>query len=97
MIKTLTSVGNSKAVILPSEMVRKYKLERVIIEETEDGILIRPAIQHTDFKKAIEKLRRNKAGLYKGMEAQANDPETIRYYSNYANDFSNVDLNILGE
>ena len=97
MIKTLTSVGNSKAVILPSEMIKKYKLQKIVIEETEDGILIRSAVQHTNFQKAIEKLRKNKVALYKRMEAQASDPETIKYYSKDANDFSDVDLNILEE
>ena len=97
MIKTLTSVGNSKAVILPSEMVKKYKLERVVIEETDDGILIRSAVQNTNFQKAIEKLRKNKATLYKRIESQANDPETINYYAKSANNFSDVDLDIIEE
>ena len=97
MIKTLISVGNSKAVILPSEMIKKYKLEKVVIEETEEGILIRSAVQNTNFQKAIEKLRKNKAALYKRIESQANDPETIKYYSKEANDFADVDLNILEE
>ena len=97
MIKTLTSVGNSKAVILPSEMVKKYKLEKVIIEETDDGILIRSAVQNTNFQKAIEKLRKNKTALYKRIESQANDPETIKFYAKRANNFSDVDLDILEE
>ena len=97
MIKTLTSVGNSKAVILPSEMVKKYKLEKVIIEETDEGILIRSAVLDTNFQKAIEKLRKNKAALYKRIESQANDPETINYYAKSANNFSDVDPDILEE
>lgn len=94
MIKTLTSVGNNKAVILPSEMVKKYNLDKVVIEETEDGILIRSAVQKTNYKKAIEKLRKNKAALYKRIEFQANDPETIKYYAKSANNFSDVALDI---
>lgn len=97
MVKTLTSVGNSKAVIIPSEMIKKYKLEKVIIEETEDGILIRSAIQHTNFQKAIEKLRKNKAAIYKKIESQANDPETINYYAQAAHNLSDVDLDIFEE
>lgn len=97
MIKTLTSVGNSKAVILPSEMIKKYKLDRVVIEETEEGILIRSAVQSTNFQKAIEKLRKNKAALYKRIESQANDPVTTNYYAKRANNFSDVDLDILEE
>lgn len=97
MIKTLTSVGNSKAVIIPSEMVKKYKLEKVVIEETEDGILIRSAVQNTNFQKAVEKLRKNKAALYKRIESQANDPETVNFYAKSANNFSDVDPDILEE
>jgi antitoxin component of MazEF toxin-antitoxin module len=97
MIKKLTPVGNSKAVILPSEMVKKYKLDRVVIEETEDGILIRPAVENTGYQKAVEKLKKNKAAVYKRIESQSNDPATIKYYAKSANDFSDVDPDILEE
>ncbi len=97
MIKTLTSVGNSKAVILPSEMIKKYKLEKVVIEETEEGILIRSAIAETNLQRAVEKLRKNKAAIYKQIESQAKDPETIKYYAKEANNFSDVDLDIIEE
>jgi antitoxin component of MazEF toxin-antitoxin module len=97
MIKTLTSVGNSKAVILPSELIKKYKLERVLIEETEDGILIRPAVLNSGFQKAVEKLRKNKVALYKRIESQANDPETIKHYAKGKNNFSDIDLDIIKE
>jgi hypothetical protein len=85
MVKSLTSVRNSKAVIIPSEMIKKYKLEKVQIEETEEGILIRSAVQGTNFQRAVEKLRKNKTALYKRMSAQANAPETIKYYSKEVN------------
>ena len=77
--------------------IMKYKLEKVVIEETEDGILIRSAVQFTSFQKAIEKLRKNKAADYKRIESQASDPETIKYYAQRANNFSDVDLGILEE
>lgn len=95
MIKTLTTVGNSKALILPAEMVKRYKLEKVTIEETEDGILIRSAVQETNFQKAADKLKKNKTALYKRIESQANEPDTIAYYSKSANNLSDVDLDIL--
>lgn len=97
MIKTLTSVGNSKAVILPAEMIKKYKLQKVVIEETEEGILIRSAVAETNLQKAVEKLRKNKAAVYKRMASQANDLETIKYYKKVASDFSDVDLDIVEE
>jgi antitoxin component of MazEF toxin-antitoxin module len=95
MIKTLTMVGNSKAVIIPSEMIKKYKLEKVFIEETDDGILIRSATQSTNFQRAVEKLRKNKVALYKRMAAQATAPETIKYYSKGVNNLSEVDVDII--
>ena len=49
MIKQLTTVGNSKAVILPAALVKKYKLDRVVIEETDEGILIRPVGEQNRF------------------------------------------------
>lgn len=90
-------MGNSKAIILPSEMIKKYRLEKVVIEETDDGILIRSAAKSTSFQKAIEKLRKNKAALYKRIESQANDPETIKFYAGTANSFSDVDPDIIEE
>lgn len=93
MIKTLASVGNSKAVVLPAEMVKKYKLDKVVIEETEEGILIRPVTSPSKFEKAISKLRKNKTVVYKRMESQANTRETISYYKKVAK--TEVDIDIL--
>ena len=71
MIKTLTTVGNSKAVILPSAMVKRFRLKKVIIEATEVGILIRPVETKTSFQKKMELARRNKTAIYKQMEKEA--------------------------
>ena len=95
MIKTLTTVGNSKAVILPSALVRKYKLDKVVIEETEEGILIRPAGEQNSFQKKVEKLRRNKSAVYKRMASQANEPEMIKYYADKTHDLSDADPDII--
>lgn len=97
MIKTLTTVGNSKAVILPSEWVKKYKLDKVVIEDTADGILIRPVVEQNNFQKRVDKLRRNKTALYKRIESQANEPEMIKYYAKKGNDLSDVDPDIVEE
>jgi antitoxin component of MazEF toxin-antitoxin module len=94
MEKTLTVVGNSKAVILPAQMVKKLGGDKVIIEETEDGILIRTAIK-SSFQKAVDKMRKNKAAMYKRIEMQASDPETIKYYSNPSNNFTDTDTEII--
>jgi len=97
MIKKLISVGNSKAVILPSEMVKKYGLEKVFIEDTNDGILIRSASHNSNLHVAIEKLRKHKDSLYKRMESQANNINTVKYYAKDANNFSEAGLDILDE
>lgn len=80
MIKTLTNVGNSKALILPKRLVNKYKLEQVSIRETEEGILIVPAKSKPDFQERLEKLRKNKKAVYAKIARQASDPEIIKYY-----------------
>jgi antitoxin component of MazEF toxin-antitoxin module len=94
MEKTLTVVGNSKAVILPAQMVKKLGGDKVIIEETEDGILIKTAVK-SSFQKAVDKMRKNKAAIYKRIEIQASDPETIKYYSNPSNNFADLDTEII--
>lgn len=97
MIKQLTTVGNSKAVILPAALVKKYKLDRVVIEETDEGILIRPVGEQNRFQKKVEKLRKKKSAVYKRMAMQANEPEMIRYYMNTGNNFSDADPDIIEE
>lgn len=84
MIKTLTNVGNSKALILPKRLVNKYKLDQVSIRETPEGILIAPAKSKPDFQERLEKLRKNKKAIYIKIAKQASDPETIRYYDEEA-------------
>lgn len=97
MIKQLTTVGNSKAVILPSALVKKYKLDKVVIEETDEGILIRPLEAQNRFQKKVERLRKNKSAVYKRIASQANEPEMIKYYRNAAHNFSDADPDIIDE
>ena len=94
MLTTLITVGDSKAIILPSDMIKRFHLaNQVSIEGTPDGILIRSA-EKIKFESKIEALRKDKAALYKRMEAQANDPETQLYYSKAENNYSDRDLDI---
>ncbi|HSF52117.1 MAG TPA: AbrB/MazE/SpoVT family DNA-binding domain-containing protein [Algoriphagus sp.] len=95
MVKTLTQVGNSKALIIPSELIKKYGLEKVILEETENGLLIRSAIVEDDFQKRLVNLRENKTAIYQKMENEACEPDVRGYYSNPENDLSNVDPEVL--
>jgi len=97
MIKSLTTIGNSKAVIIPAELIKKYGLEKVLIEETEEGILIKSVTAKSSFQDAVEKLRKNKTYLYKKMESEANEPETIAYYKKQAKGLSEIDLDIIQE
>jgi len=95
MKKKLTTVGNSKAVILPSELIKKYKLADgdLIIEETEAGILIRPSHEVSAFAKALDNLRSKKYEIYKRMSEQANDPAAQAYYA--GTDLDDVDTEII--
>jgi hypothetical protein len=47
------------------------------------------------FKKAVAKLRKNKVVIYKRMERQAADPETILYYLHRSTNFSDVDVDLV--
>ncbi len=95
MVKTLTKVGNSKALIIPADLIKKYGLDEVILEETDEGILIKSATTITDFRNAVNKLREKKQQLYDRIESQANEPETIAYYEQSENDLSDIDLDIV--
>ncbi len=97
MVKTLTKVGNSKALIIPADLIKKYGLEEVILEETEEGILIKSAITVSDFQKSVNELREKKRELYARIESQANEPETIAYYGKSENNLSEIDLDIIEE
>lgn len=96
MIKALTKVGNSKAVILPAQMIIKYKLgKKVMIEETENGILIHAILEETSFQKKLRKARENKEQIYSEMEKDANDPKVQAYYRNPKNTFDDADADIV--
>ena len=96
MVKALTKVGNSHAVILPAQMIIKFKLgKKVMIEETENGILIRAMQTETSFQKKLRKLRENKVEEYRKMREAANDPEVQAYYKDPKNTFDDVDQEII--
>ncbi len=92
--KTLTSVGNSKALIIPSDLIKKYGLESVIIEETAEGLLIRSASKESDFQKKLEQLKKYKNEVYSQIELEVNDPEVKEYYLNPQNNFSEADPDV---
>ncbi|SFT54951.1 hypothetical protein SAMN04489724_1277 [Algoriphagus locisalis] len=97
MVKTLTKLGNSKALIIPAELIKKYGLDEVILEEKAEGILIRSAKDISSFQKAVDDLRLYKTEIYERIESQANEPDTIAYYKNSTNNLSDIDLDIVEE
>jgi antitoxin component of MazEF toxin-antitoxin module len=97
MVKTLTKLGNSKALIIPSELIKKYGLDEVILEEKPEGILIRSNNPVTSFQKSVDELRQYKSEIYERIESQANEPDTIAYYKRPENDLSDIDLDIIDE
>lgn len=97
MVKTLTKLGNSKALIIPAELIKIHDLNEVILEEKEEGILIRSAQKVTSFQKSVDELRQYKSDIYKRIKSKANEPDTIAYYKNAENDFSDIDLDIIEE
>jgi antitoxin component of MazEF toxin-antitoxin module len=95
MEKKLTVVGNSKAVTLPSAWIKQHNVERVTMQITEEGILIKPVQSTNSFQLKMEKARHAKSAIYKIMEEQANDPSTIAFYESPINTFDNVDVDVL--
>jgi antitoxin component of MazEF toxin-antitoxin module len=95
MEKTLTSVGNSKAIIIPADMIKKFNLDKVTLEATEDGILIKPVADGSTFFKKMEVLRKTKALLYSQLEKEAVQAETIAFYADPGNVIGDIDLDIL--
>ncbi len=94
METTLKNIGNSKGIILPKRLITKYQLtELVAIEETEDGILIKPI--SSSFKNKLETLQKNKIKLYSKMASEANVAEEQHYYAN--SDLSDADLDLIEE
>lgn len=91
MVKSLTKVGNSKAVIIPKQMIAKFKFGRtVMIEETENGILIRAVQKETSFQRKLRALHSNKEEIKRKFRQAANDPRVQAYYKNSDNIFDDV-------
>lgn len=64
MQKKLTTIGNSRALILPKELLELYNfVDEVTIEPTEGGLIIRPARVGLSFEEAKAKLFREKREL----------------------------------
>jgi antitoxin component of MazEF toxin-antitoxin module len=93
MKKYLTTVGNSKALILPKALIEKYKLNHVFIEEKKDGIFIKSVEEESTFEEMVEAAKLEKDSIYNRMKEQTEDPETIAYYSN--SDLSEVDVDFI--
>ena len=64
MRKRLTTVGKSRAVILPKELLELYGFtDEVEIEPAEGGLMLRPARKGLSFEEAKAKLFREKRDL----------------------------------
>lgn len=96
MIKSLSKVGNSKALILPADLIKKHRLETVSIEETEDGLLIK-SVRKTKsaFEKKLDLLKKNKKTIYSKMKSQANEKATKALYDNNEYTMGNIALDII--
>ena len=64
MRKRLTTVGKSRAVILPKELLELYGFqEEVEIEPIDGGLILRPARRGMSFEEAADKLLAEKGEL----------------------------------
>jgi antitoxin component of MazEF toxin-antitoxin module len=92
--KKINRRGYAKAVIIPSVLTKRYNLKKIVLEATEEGILIRPVETKSSFQRKLERLRRNKRAIYRKMEAEANDPKTLAFYNDPDNTFEDVDPDV---
>ncbi|GHG27022.1 hypothetical protein CBQ26_07415 [Deinococcus indicus] len=64
MQKKLTTIGKSRALIIPKELLELYGFqEEVVIEPTDGGLILRPAQPGLSFAQAKEKLFADKSDL----------------------------------
>ena len=92
----IRDIGNSKGIILPQSLIKKYHFfKKVILSETPQGIIISSAETKSLFEQKLEKLKANKKNIYALMSKQAEDAETIAYYEQQAEEIGNIDLEIL--
>ena len=64
MQKKLTTIGNSRALILPKELLELYGFgEEVSIEPTDGGLIIRPARTGLNFVEAKARIFREQREL----------------------------------
>jgi len=93
----IRNIGNSKGIIIPQSFIKKYHFsKKVIISETQQGIIISSVKTRSLFEQMLEDLKVNKKKVYALMEKEASDPETIAYYEQQANELGDIDLEILG-
>lgn len=88
---SIIKVGTNRGLIIPEGLVEKYGLTKVIIEDTGNGILIKPATS-TLFEQKLHEARENKQKLYSEMRKQADDPSVQAYYSYPDNNLSEIDI-----
>lgn len=57
MRQRLTTVGSSRAVILPQELLERYGFDHeIVIEAADGGLLLRPVQKELSFEQAANKL-----------------------------------------
>lgn len=91
----IRKVGNSKGIIIPKSMIEKYHLiDRVIITEENNCIIIKPIHIKTDEVDKIMMLKAKSKQLAQEMKKDASNKMVQEYYNKIA--FENeIDLDIL--
>lgn len=81
----LRKFGNSKGIIIPSSLIKKYNLQSIELIETDKGILIKSIKNISLLQQKIESSQLNRKKIYEEMKSQA-DNMTSKEHSDYENE-----------
>jgi len=96
MKTSIRNIGNSKGVIIPNNLIKKYHFKKkVIFIETDAGLIIKPTQEKSLFEQKLVYVKANKDKIYRKMKQEAQNNEIIAYYEQQTDDYGNIDLEIL--
>lgn len=95
MKTTLRKIGNSRGIIIPKGLIEKYDLHKVEIVETEKGILLISDNRASSIHDRLNELKSHQEKWLKKVEAAASQKTIQDYYQKEAEEFGDIDIDII--